>query len=296
MKVANSFKDYSFEFNNAYKNDKGKLVVDAWCKCDRCTKGVYVSRVENGQLIPHPYAEGVCFKCGGSGIIRKTIRVYTDEEFEKMEKTREKADKRKTVAREAKMKAEFAEKEEKWLTENGFNTNHTTYVYFPADSYDVKEELKAAGFKFSPNLFWHIAEAPEKYTNECVQIMLDDVAEISAWGTGSFKLTAKTFVNEKIKAARPTELSTSKWVGEEGERLFEVPVVLKSIREMETRFGYTQLVEFLDKFGNKFNWWTTVTIYAEPGDKILLTGTVKKHDEYQNNKITVLTRCKIKTP
>lgn len=294
MKVANNFKNYTFKFNNAYKNDKGKLVVDAWCKCDRCTKGVYVSRVENGQLIPHPYAEGICFKCGGSGIIRKTIRVYTDEEFEKIERAKEKADKKKAAAREVKMKAEFAEKEKKWLTDNGFNANHITYVYFPANSYDIREELKENGFKFNNNILWHIAEVPTKYMDKVVQINLDDVAEISAWGVGNFKLTARDFVNKKIKTARPTEPSTSEWIGEENERLFDMPVVLKSIREIETRFGYTQLVEFLDKFGNKFNWWTTVTIYAKPGDEILLTGTVKKHDEYQNNKITILTRCKIK--
>ena len=31
---------------------------------------------------------------------------------------------------------------DKWLQENGFNEEGYTYIYFPKDSYDVKEELK----------------------------------------------------------------------------------------------------------------------------------------------------------
>lgn len=294
-KVAKSYKNFDFDFNNAYMNDKQKLVVNATCKCDRCGgSGIYASRVENGHIVPHPAYNGVCLACNGEGIVRKTIRVYTDEEFEKMEKANTKATEKKAAAREAKMQTEFADKKQKWLMDNGFNADKVTYVYFPADSYDLKEELKDDGFKFNPNLFWHIADVPEKYADKCVQIMLDDVAEISAWGTGNFKSTAKAFAEAKMKAARPVEVSTSEWIGEEKEKLFDIPVVLKSIRGMETRFGYTQLVKFFDESGNEFNWWTTVEINAEPGDEILLTGTVKKHDEYQGNKITVLTRCKIK--
>ena len=294
MKVANSYKNYIFNFNNVYRNDKGKLVVDAQRKCERCTKGVYISRMENDQPVPHPNAGGVCFACGGTGTIQKTIRVYTDKEFEKMERAAIKTAEKKAAARDAKMKAEFVDRKQKWLMDNGFNTDQITYVYFPIDSFAVKEDLKKDGFKFNPNLFWHIAEVPEKYSGKCVQIMLNDVAEINVWGVGSFKSIAKEFVNEKIRTARPAEVSTSEWVGEEKERLFDIPVVLKSIREMETKFGHTKLIEFSDKFGNKFNWWTTTVIYAEPGDKVLLTGTVKRHDKYLNNKITTLTRCKIK--
>lgn len=294
MKVANSYKNYTFDFNNAYTNDKGKLVVDARVKCDRCTKGVFISRIENGQLIPHPNARGVCFKCNGAGFIQKTIRVYTDEEFEKMEKANTKAAEKRESAKEERMKAEFADKRTKWLADNGFNADLLTYVYFPSDSYDKKEELKSCGFRFNQNLFWHIAEVPEEYADKCIAISLDNVAEIGAWGVGNFKSSARSFVESQIKKIRPTEISTSEWAGEEKERLSDIPVTLKSIRPMLTRFGFTQLVKFFDEKGNQFTWWTSVNIDAEPGDKIFLTGTVKKHEEYKGEKSTVLTRCRIK--
>ena len=134
MRVAKSYVGYEYDETKAYEKN-GKMYVSARCKCDRCTKGVYVTRVENGQLIPHPAFGGVCLKCGGSGFITKEVRLYTDKEFERMEKASAKAAERREAAREQKMKAEYANKRAKWLEENGFNENLTTFVYFPANSF-----------------------------------------------------------------------------------------------------------------------------------------------------------------
>ena len=84
MRVAKSYVGYEYDETKAYEKN-GKMYVSARCKCDRCTKGVYITRVENGQLIPHPAFGGVCLKCGGSGFITKEVRLYTDKEFEQME-------------------------------------------------------------------------------------------------------------------------------------------------------------------------------------------------------------------
>ena len=114
MRVANSYVGYEYDETKAYEKN-GKMYVSARCKCDRCTKGVYVARVENGQLIPHPAFGGVCLKCGGSGFIAKEVRLYTDKEFEQMEKASIKAAEKREAAREQKMKAEYANKRAKWL-------------------------------------------------------------------------------------------------------------------------------------------------------------------------------------
>lgn len=293
MKVANSYKGYEFDETKAYEKN-GKLYVSARCKCDRCMKGVYVCRVENNQPVPHPAYGGVCLKCGGTGVITKEVRLYTDKEFEQMEKANAKAAEKKAAAREEKMKAEYADKRAKWLKENGFNENLTTFVYFPADSFDVKDSLKDAGFKFSKNLLWHIANIPEGYEEKVVEIELNKVAEIGAWGEGFFRPDARAFVDDTIKTCRPVEESTSEWLFEEKERFYDYAVTLKSVRGMDTRFGWTQLVKFEDANGSELDWWTAVEIKAEVGDQVLLTGTVKKFEEYKGNKITVVNRCKIK--
>lgn len=293
MRVANSYVGYEYDETKAYEKN-GKMYVSARCKCDRCTKGVYATRVENGQLIPHPAFGGVCLKCGGSGIIIKEVRLYTDKEFEQMEKASIKAAEKREAAREQKMKAEYANKRAKWLEDNCFNENLTTFVYFPADSFEVKDGLKDAGFRFSKILLWHIANIPEGYEDKVVEINLDQVAEIGAWGEGFYRPDARTFVDDILKNCRPVEDSTSEWLFEEKERFYDYAVVLKSVRGMETRFGYTQLVKFEDANGNILQWWTAVEIKAEVGDQVLLTGTVKAHDEYKGVKSTTVTRCKIK--
>ena len=293
MRVAKSYEGYEYDETKAYEKN-GKMYVSARCKCDRCTKGVYVTRVENGQPIPHPAFGGVCLKCGGSGVITKEVRLYTDKEFEQMEKASAKAAEKREAAREQKMKAEYADKRAKWLEENCFNENLTTFVYFPADSFEVKDSLKDAGFHFSKNLLWHIANIPEGYEDKVVEITLDQVAEIGAWGEGFYRPGARTFVDDILKNCRPIEESTSEWLFEEKERFYDYTVVLKSVRGMETRFGWTQLVKFEDANGNILQWWTAVEIKAEVGDQVLLTGTVKAHDEYKGVKSTTVTRCKIK--
>ena len=293
MKLAKSYENYNFDETKAY-NKGGKLYVHATCKCDRCTKGVYVCRVENGYPVPHPNAGGVCFKCGGTGFITKECRLYTDKEFEQMEKANIKAAEKREAAREQKMKAEYANKRAKWLEENCFNENLTTFVYFPSDSFEVKDSLKDAGFRFSKILLWHIANIPEGYEDKVVEITLDQVAEISAWGEGFYRPDARTFVDDILKNCRPVEESTSEWIGEEKERLYDIPVTLKQIREVETRFGFSQLVEFETKNLDKIVWWTTVDIQFNIGDEVLLTDTVKSHDEFRSVKQTTMTRCKLK--
>ena len=293
MRVAKSYEGFEFDETKAYEKN-GKMYVSARCKCDRCTKGVYVTRVENGQPIPHPAFGGVCLKCKGSGFITKEVRLYTDKEFEQMEKASIKAAKKREAAREQKMKAEYANKRAKWLEENGFNENLTTFVYFPVDSFEVKDSLKDAGFKFNRSLLWHIANIPEGYEDKVVEITLDQVAEIGAWGEGCYRPNARIFVDDMLKNCRPIEESTSEWLFEEKERFYDYAVVLKFVRGMETRFGWTQLVKFEDANGNILQWWTAVEIKAEVGDQVLLTGTVKAHDEYKGVKSTTVTRCKIK--
>ena len=294
MRIAKSYVGYEYDETKAYEKN-GKMYVSARCKCDRCTKGVYVTRVENGQPVPHPAFGGVCLKCGGSGVITKEVRLYTDKEFEQMEKASIKAAEKREAAREQKIKAEYANKREKWLEENCFNENLTTFIYFPADSFEVKDSLKDAGFRFSKILLWHIANIPEGYEDKVVEITLDQVAEIGAWGEGFYRPDARIFVDEILKNCRPIEESTSEWLFEEKERFYDYAVVLKSVRGMKTRFGWTQLVKFEDANGNILQWWTAVEIKAEVGDQVLLTGTVKKFEEYKGNKITVVTRCKIKS-
>ena len=78
--TADSYKNWE-RIGEPFTNSKGKLYTKVKCKCDRCHKGVYVTRVENGVPVPHPAYGGVCLKCGGDGYLMEEVRLYTEKEY-----------------------------------------------------------------------------------------------------------------------------------------------------------------------------------------------------------------------
>ena len=227
MRVAKYYVGYEYDETKAYEKN-GKMYVSARCKCDRCNgSGIAISHVCNGQPVPYVNDGGICYSCNGAGYFRKEIRLYTDKEFEQMEKASAKAAEKREAAREQKMKAEYANKRAKWLEENCFNENLTTFVYFPADSFEVKDSLKDAGFKFNSSLLWHAATIPTGYEESCIEVSFNEIGEFSAWGEGHFNPDVKRIIEDKIKKARPA--SKSQWIGEEKDRIIDLPVVLVSI-------------------------------------------------------------------
>ena len=192
------------------------------------------------------------------------------------------------------MNKDFEAKRDKWLAENGFNKNLITYVYFPDNSYEIKEQLKEDGFRFSKNLYWHTPELKDEYRDACLEICLDDVAEISAWGTGYFKENAKEYIEKKMFDARGEK--EGEWLGDPATDVgskIQVRATLVCVADVETKYGMTQLVKFVDELGNNITWWTTVDIKFEVGTLLDVAGTIKSFDRYKNKKITVLKRCKL---
>ena len=291
MRVAKSYEGYEYDETKAYEKN-GKMYVSARCKCDRCNgSGIAISHVCNGQPVPYVNDGGICYSCNGAGYFRKEIRLYTDKEFEQMEKASIKAAEKREAAREQKMKAEYANKRAKWLEENCFNENLTTFIYALSDSYDVKEKLKDAGFKFNSSLLWHAATIPTGYEESCIEVSFNEIGEFSAWGEGHFNIDVKKIIEDKIKKARPA--SKSQWIGEEKDKIVDLPVVLVSIHGFESRYGYSKVVKFLNG-DNIITWFTATDIKFEPGDNILLSGTIKKLDEYKGEAQTIMTRCRLK--
>ena len=267
----------------------GKLYTEVKDKCDRCVRGIYAIGVENGQIKPHPAFGGICLKCNGSGWLHKEVRLYTKAEYETMKRNNERVKARKEQEKKEKIEREFEDNKKKWLEKNGFAEDGTSYI-ITGDSYSIKEELKATGWKYDPILKWHKAD-PAGYEDRTVKINVEDCFAFSAWGEGKYLTTAKEFVDNLLNEAK--EPSVSEWVGEVGERLKKIPVTLIGVYGFDGKYGYSQVIKFQDENGNTLTWFTAVHISVQVGDSCLLTGTVKKHDEYKGEKTTILTRCRI---
>jgi hypothetical protein len=89
--------------------------------------------------------------------------------------------------------------------------------------------------------------------------------------------------------------------GELKERLKDLTLTLVRRTDIEIASysgnGYDMLKihNFEDEAGNVYVWKTTTKKLWE-GDTYIVTGTVKKHDEFNNVPQTILTRCKVKCP
>ena len=287
-KVADSYKEWELIDSPYTKN--GKVYSLAKHTCDRCHKGIYVSRVENGHIVPHPAYGGICLKCQGAGYLKKEIRLYTPAEYDRMKRANEKAKDKREQERIKKMQEGYAHEKEVWLETNGFNPEGITYVV-TGETYSIKDQLKNAGFKYDNVLKWHRSYS-EVYEDRCVPISTDEIIEFSAWGKGYYKEGAKEYIEKKIAGDQPE--STSVWVGEIGTKYNAGLVTLSRKSHYNNRYGLSCIYTFVDQNDNELVWFTQKELPFEIGDQLYLEGTVKSHNEYKGVMSTVLTRCRTK--
>ena len=102
----------------------------------------------------------------------------------------------------------------------------------------------------------------------------------------------KRFLEKELE--RANELP-SEWFGNIGSRLEDCEVVCTFATVTESYYGTSTLYKFMDNEGNIYKtFYSGHTWEVEQGEKVRLWGTVKKHDEWNHKKETMLTRCKVK--
>ena len=269
---------------------KGKKYTKIKFKCDRCVNGIYAVGVENGSIKPHPAYNGVCLKCGGTGWLQKEVRLYTEQEYERNKAAAERAKAKREEVRKQEIEANYEKNRAKWLEKNGFSAEGDVYL-IKGETYSIKDELKAAGFKYDLVLGWH-APTPALYNDRLVKFNIEDLYSFSADGNWVVK---KEGMEDLIKSKVAEDQSNvnSDWVGEVGDHIKKVQVTLKSKRSFYGKFGLTNVYTFQDDKENIYTWFTTVEMTKAVNDVFFLKGTIKKHDEYNGTKQTVLTRCRV---
>lgn len=103
-------------------------------------------------------------------------------------------------------------------------------------------------------------------------------------------VVARRYELEKTaaKAAKPA----SAHVGTVGERL-TLNLTVTHVRYIESPYGMKTLVGLVDESGSKLVWWATNNPDFKAGEKITCKATVKKHDTYNGENQTVLTRLSV---
>ena len=113
----------------------------------------------------------------------------------------------------------------------------------------------------------------------------------AAAGQGGYR--ASSFLDstrDAKKAAAPVRVSAH--IGSVGDKVSVEGVVVR-IQGVETMYGWTRLV-VVDAPEGTVKMFTTAkwTDDFNEGDRVVVSGTVKAHDEYQGHRQTMLTRPK----
>lgn len=293
--VADSYKNME-QVSEPFVNDKGKMYIKVQGKCDRCGgHGIIAARVENGRIVPIPVDGGICYKCGGSGIERKTVRAYTEKEYLALQKLKERVLEKKKAAAAAKEK-ELVENAAKYKHEIalklGFGEDEKAYLVYGDDTFAIKDKLKELGARFDPTLKWYFSkeiELPEGY-NLCA-MSFDELYNYnpkSKWA--EFKEDAKAIVSRRMVELKGPSTSIF-YPGTEKERIRNITAKVSNIRGFEGAYGYTSVYTFAS--GDYVFVWMTAKcdLNLAVGNLVDLTGTIKKFDEYMGVRNTYLTRC-----
>lgn len=287
MRVAKSYENWEQYGDPFDKNGKPYVTVKA--PCPRCSgKGIIIARVVNGRQIPVQPDGGICYQCGGRKYIQKDVRLYTEKEYDRMKESAEKQKEKKAAKREAEMQANFEKNKSKWLEQNSFNEDGTCFI-ITGDSYSIKDELKAAGWRFSPQFLWHKPD-PAGYEDRVIKINIEDIIE--CWnisGQPAFKDNA----NQIIKSLLEKELPPSESIFYEKDRIEDIPVTLVKKNGFFGAYGWTNIYTFESEEHYLFVWFTSTEQDIAVGDSCFLNGKVKERKEYRDEKQTIVTRCSI---
>lgn len=95
----------------------------------------------------------------------------------------------------------------------------------------------------------------------------------------------------RLKEAERRNLK-NEWTGEVGQRL-ETEVSVVSIQDTEGYYGVVHIHRMVDNDGRTLIWFSNARRTMEEGHRYNIHGTVKKHDEFQDWKQTVLSRVSV---
>lgn len=280
MKLAESYSNASIV--KTFDKD-GKAYATISDTCDRCGgSGIFYVAVHNGHGVPASPNAGTCYKCNGNGKVTKDARMYTDIEYERSKK---RADEKKRKELDAKA----TEQNLYTLNKYGFE-NVDAYIVL-GNTYDIKDKLKEAGAKFSPELRWVLPTEPTWLTTHSyVKVSVADIFTVS---NGYFVL--RDDIREFRDALEPVR---GEYIGKVGQRLSVTATLTRAI-PYDASFGYQRrrtighIYIFETADGNTLVWRTT-RAWLDTGKEYDIVGTVKEHSEYNKVRQTVLTRCKIK--
>jgi len=275
-----------FRDNTPFKTDKNGTQYFYDYTCRRCGG--------QGGAQAWIYTGYTCYDCGGSGRAAKPriIKIYTPEYEKKLAEQREKRWQKKV----AEYKAQASGKNAEFFKRNAFDEAGVTYVAL-GNTYQIKDQLKEAGFKYDTVFGWHADHEVVAYPT--VAINAADVFGKNDYDWYVWELADAKKIKSIIREANDQQTAakdTSEYVGSVGEKI-TVTATLERAHEYSYSIGwktiYSTAYTFKDDAGNTIVWKTQKYLDVKEGQQVTVTGTVKEHNTYKGKKQTIITRANV---
>lgn len=236
------------------------------------------------------YTGSVCYKCGGNGRENAKRKIYTPEHQAKLDLQREKREEKKRQERIQQILDTVDDYNAEFKKKYGYD-QEKIFSVLSDNTYEIKDELKSAGAMWGGRaLGWYFSEKPLQW--QTIELEVSLLIEFDNYG----RMNRKNLEEETayVRQERKKILPESKWVGKVGDRLDLILKVVFSF-DIDGMYGDSSINTLVDSEGNKFTWKTQRNLCDNygTGSTIQVRGTVKEHSEYNDEKQTVLTRCKI---
>lgn len=180
------------------------------------------------------------------------------------------ADRNRAVSRE------YLEHLQEEMSREGFNINHPETVQLVKDAL-AWVEAKTEDSNYIHNLKTVCSLDYVKYKNVGL------LASLFPAYNRELERTAKWQAEHAVEA-------NSQHVGVVGSKVSFKANTLVCVTGWETEYGYMHVYKMIDENGNVYTWKTTKSL-PDTTDGLLVTGTVKAHNEFRGIKQTELTRC-----
>lgn len=162
---------------------------------------------------------------------------------------------------------------------------------------DAEKSMNAEDAKTAEKVVnWFMELPQEQKDNNNFMHNLDVILkspEVSAKNIGYLVALFPAYARamDQIKSSENRPEKSNEWLGAEGQKI-TAKVKVVSTRLIDGAYGTTQMVKMEDENGNNLTWFNSGANRLEDGASLTITGTVKKHDTYQGQKQTMLTRVK----
>ena len=176
--------------------------------------------------------------------------------------------------------------------------NVSYYLHTPPHKIDVTERIELTDedrdiASKTLEYFKTLEKQDNDYIMNCLKVIkIDRVTDKRLGIACSMIQVYRRYLEKQIVEANDLP---SEWFGNIGSKLEDCPVVCTFKTHCDTMYGTSVLYKFMDNDGNIFKtFYSGHTWEVEQDEKVKLFGTVKKHDEWNGKKETMLTRCNVK--